>query len=299
VQDSKNEMVVGMAGPGDGEGRENRTVEGWGKKEGEGRRQTRADTAGQEEDKEADTEEMVGRGALDDIGKNDKTGAKMGRGGKVIIANTERLLHYIEEGAQEGRQEEGLQKDAVAINTGAHWLLGRYSIEEQRMVIHEPYSLQDIMDSTRGLRDLLEAEGWGIKVVGTHKQHSEDGNTCRYHVLKWVIELIESDKEALRWRAPEYEAEEWVKMVRKEMEEIKAWEAEEERKIEARRTEQKRREARKKRLVTAAQQTQVEKGSLRKMHIEMEEGYWKGLMEKFRIEKTERGNRGRRRDRER
>jgi len=41
---------------------------------------------------------------------------------------------------------------------------------EKRMVIHEPYSLQDIMDSTRTLRDMLEAEGWGVKVqrMGTH-----------------------------------------------------------------------------------------------------------------------------------
>jgi len=33
----------------------------------------------------------------------------------------------------------------------------------------------------------------------------------------------------------------------------------------------------------------VEEGALRKMHVEMEEGYWKGLMEKFRIEKARKG----------
>jgi len=210
---------------------------------------------------------------------------KWGGGGKVIIANTERLLQYVREGAQEGRQEEGLQMDAVVINTGAHWLLGRYSITEKRMVIHEPYPLQDIMDSTRKLRDMLEAEGWGVKVVGTHKQHTEDGNTCGYHVLKWVIDLIASDKEALRWRAPEYEAEEWVGMVRKEMGKMRAWKAEEEKKIEARKTEQKKRETIMKRLAMATQKIQVKEGALRKMHMEMEEGYWKGLMERFRIEK--------------
>jgi len=114
---------------------------------------------------------------------------------------------------------------------------------------------------------------------------AEDGNTCGYHVLKWVIELIKSDKEALRWRAPEYEAEGWVGIVREEMRKMRDWEAEEEKKIEARRTEQKERENKMKRLAMATQKIQAKEGELRRMYMEMEEGYWKGLMERFTMEK--------------
>ena len=130
----------------------------------------------------------------------------------IPIIKAQDIMEEMETIQDNIKNKKSITATTLIINTGQHWVLGRYIYKEKRMRIYEPFSSTHKLESTRKLQENLKLRAWTARITYTNKQHEDDSNTCGYHVLKWAQDIVNSTQPEMDWKPPTYsqlEAEQW------------------------------------------------------------------------------------------
>jgi hypothetical protein len=100
--------------------------------------------------------------------------------GKIYVAAHQAVLDKILKHAKSQNKDVTI---GGIMNTGVHWVLWTYS-EVDGMTIYDPYKHGS---HSSHVATMARNKGLQVVIVRTGQQHNEDGWSCGYHVLFWVL----------------------------------------------------------------------------------------------------------------
>ena len=115
---------------------------------------------------------------------------------EVVIASVTQIGDILRRMKAQKELEELREDDEmIIVGTGAHWLMIRVQQwGSKRLQVLETFGEDRKLTSTDRLVRILRNKGWMVELVRTGVQDKEDGNTCGYHVCRWVKEIRRGKK---------------------------------------------------------------------------------------------------------
>ena len=136
---------------------------------------------------------------------------------KIPIATIQTWTEMTEFCSRRKSQEEGWNKDYMIFCTGQHWVLTRYMTRglSRKVTIFETYPESHRLQGTMRTLRTMDQKGWETDLQFIGCQEAEDGNTCGYHVLRWVKEILDTPpaERKWNWKPTKYEASTWVQKI--------------------------------------------------------------------------------------
>ena len=101
----------------------------------------------------------------------------------------------------------------VILNSGNHWLLANVQFDKRQITMWDPYPQNHQIESVTKLLRKLNIT-WKVQRIGLGTQEITDSNTCGYHVLMWIKQILQPTQLITpQWKPQMYSSKDWVETI--------------------------------------------------------------------------------------